>query len=92
MLFFLWAPGIMFFPHCPFLYNCSTLQASPSSFYVFFTGSTTSRPAVVRKMNLPPPRKNSSQGKTRPDRGSDENQAYFLLYTSFLYPQGAPGH
>ena len=53
----------------------------------FLSGSTTSRPAFVREMNPPPPRKNSSRGKTRPDRGSDENEAYFLLHSPFLYPQ-----
>ena len=31
-----------------------------------------------------PHEKNSSRGKTRPDRGSDENQAYFLLHSSFF--------
>ena len=80
--------SIMFFPHCSFfLRNDLHYKPVPHLSMFFFSGSTTSRPAVVREMNPPPPRKNSSRGKTRPDRGSDENQAYFLLQSPFLDPQ-----
>ena len=70
-----------------FLEKWSTLQASPSSFYVFFffPGSTTSRPAVVREMNPPPPRKKlfSGQNKTRP-RERRKSSLFFATQSIFI--------
>ena len=77
--------SIMFFPHCSFfLRNDLHYKPVPHLSMFFFSGSTTSRPAVVREINPPPPRKKlfSGQNKTRP-RERRKSSLFFATESIF---------
>ena len=77
--------SIMVFPHCSFfLRNDLHYKPVPHLSMFFFSGSTTSRPAVVREMNPPPPRKKlfSGQNKTRP-RERRKSSLFFATESIF---------
>lgn len=68
-----------------FSVSCFFLIALCFLCFFFFSGSTTSRPAVVREMNPPSPRKKlfSGQNKTRP-RLRRKSSLFFATQSIFI--------
>lgn len=78
---------IMFFPHCSFFFRIGLHYKPVPHFSEFFFQV---RQPADKPLSGSLTKRLFSGRNWRPDRGRDKNQAYFLLHTPFLYPQGAP--